>query len=58
VGPSFGPEIELATELHNYGVSAWSVRDLTTLLHAQSNPNEMRRLFEPGFAEDAITDLA
>jgi len=57
VGPAFGPEVELATELQNHRVSAWSVHDLTTLLCMRSNPHEMRALFAPGFAEDVLTDL-
>lgn len=57
VGPAFGPEFELATELKNHSVSAWSVSDLVTLLHMQSNAYEMLSLFAPGFAEDALGDV-
>ncbi len=57
VGPAFGPEVELATELQNHKVSAWSVHDLTTLLRMRSNPHEMHPLFVPGFAEDVLTDV-
>jgi DNA primase len=57
VGRAFSGEIEVAKELQNHGVSAWTVDDLTTLLRLGSNPLEMRALFAPGFASDALDDL-
>ena len=44
-------------ELHNHGVSAWTVEDLQTLLRIGANPLEMKALFAPGFASDALEDL-
>jgi DNA primase len=57
VGRAFSGEIEVAKELQNHGVSAWTVDDLSTLLRLGSNPFEMRPLFAPGFASDALDDL-
>lgn len=57
VARAFSGEIELVNELHNHGVSAWTVDDLERLLRIGSNPYEMRPLFAPGFAADALDDL-
>jgi len=57
VGSSFGEEIELAKELQNHGVAAFAVEDLQTLLRIRSNAFEMKALFAPGFAADALGDL-
>jgi DNA primase len=57
VGRAFSGEIEVAKELQNHGVSAWTVDDLSTLLRLGSNPLEIRALFAPGFAADALDDL-
>jgi hypothetical protein len=57
VGRAFSGELEVLKELHNHGVSAWTVEDLQTLLRIGSNPLEMRPLFAPGFAADALDDL-
>ena len=57
VGRAFSGEVELVKELHNHGVSAWTVADLQTLLRLDADPVEMRPLFEPGFAGDALDDL-
>ena len=57
VARAFSGEIELVKELHNHGVSAWTVDDLETLLRSGANPFEMRPLFAPGFAAEAIDDL-
>ena len=55
-GRAFSGEIELLKELHNHGVSAWTVDDLAAALRNRLDPLEMRPLFEPGFAADAIDD--
>lgn len=57
VGRAFSGEIALVKELQNHGVSAWTVDDLQTLLRIGSNPLEMRPMFAPGFASDALDDL-
>ncbi|MBV9720169.1 MAG: hypothetical protein JOZ77_12690 [Candidatus Eremiobacteraeota bacterium] len=57
VGRAFSGEIELVKELHNHGVSAWTVDDLETLLRIGANAFEMRPLFAPGFAADALDDV-
>jgi DNA primase len=57
IGRAFSGEIEVGKELQNHGVSAWTVNDLTTLLRVGANPFEMKALFAPGFASDALDDL-
>jgi DNA primase len=57
VARAFSGEIELVKELHNHGVSAWTVEDLQTLLRIGANPLEMKTLFAPGFASDGLEDL-
>lgn len=57
VGRAFSGEIELVKELHNHGVSAWTVDDLAAVLRNGVDPFEMRPAFEPGFAADAIDDV-
>lgn len=57
IGPAFPNEVELTNELHTHGVSAWTVADLQTALAIAANPYELRPLFEPGYAADALTDL-
>jgi DNA primase len=57
VARAFSGEIELVKELHNHGVSAWTVEDLQTLLRIGANPLEMKALFAPGFASDGLEDL-
>lgn len=57
VARAFTGEIEFAKELQNHGVSAWTVDDVATLLREGANPFEMRALFVPGFANDALDDL-
>ena len=57
IGRAFSGEIELVKELHNHGVSAWTVDDLAAALRNRLDPLEMRPLFEPGFAADAIDDV-
>jgi hypothetical protein len=57
VGRAFSGEIALVKELHNHGVSAWTVDDLSGLLRTGANALEMKALFAPGFASDALDDL-
>jgi hypothetical protein len=57
VGRVFGERAELADELQDHNVSAWSVADLQQLLRIRSNPHEMRALFASGFVADRIGDL-
>ena len=57
IGPAFPNEVELTTELHTHGVSAWTVSDLKTALSVGANPYELRALFEPGYASDGLEDL-
>ncbi|HVA37289.1 MAG TPA: hypothetical protein VNJ51_06725 [Candidatus Dormibacteraeota bacterium] len=57
IGPAYGEEIELQSELRTHGVAAFTVEDLTTLLSIGADAHEMRALFAPGFAADALGDL-
>jgi hypothetical protein len=57
IGAAFWEGNALASELAIHGVSAWTLDDLTTLAHAGLDPHEMRPLFAPGFAEDALGEL-
>jgi hypothetical protein len=57
VGPAFGNDIELAAELRAHGVTAFTNDDLATLLQAGATAAELRAVFAPGFAADAIEAL-
>lgn len=57
IGPAFPNEVELTSELHTHGVSAWTVADLQTCLSITANPQEVRAMCEPGYASDALEDL-
>lgn len=57
VGPAYGEDLELASELQTHGVSAWTADDLQQLLAIGSNPLEMQPLFAPGFVSDSIGDV-
>ncbi|HVA37951.1 MAG TPA: hypothetical protein VNJ51_10105, partial [Candidatus Dormibacteraeota bacterium] len=57
IGPGYGEDIELQSELRTHGVAAFTVDDLRTLLALGANAHEMRPLFAPGFAADALADL-
>ncbi|MDQ2681751.1 MAG: hypothetical protein M3Y21_12160, partial [Candidatus Eremiobacteraeota bacterium] len=57
VGPAFPDQVSLTSELQTHVVSAWTAGDLQTLLTIGSDPLEMRALFVPGFASDALNDL-
>jgi hypothetical protein len=50
-------ETEFTKELHNHGVSAWTIDDLATLLRLDAGPFEIKPLFAPGYAADALDDL-
>ncbi|MBV8298957.1 MAG: hypothetical protein JO083_05385 [Candidatus Eremiobacteraeota bacterium] len=57
VGPEFTSQPVLLSELNVHCVSAWTIDDLATIVNAALNPYELRRAFEPGFAEDTLADL-
>jgi Restriction endonuclease len=57
IGPAFGSEPTLISELHAHDVSAWTVDDLATAVEAAVNPLELRWAFTAGFAEDALGDV-
>ncbi|MDE2573526.1 MAG: hypothetical protein KGM44_13510 [bacterium] len=57
VGHAFSEDVELQSELRAHGVAAFTVEDLRTLLALGANAHEMRPLFAPGFASDALADL-
>lgn len=58
IGPDFTDETQLVQELRTHGVTAFTVTDLITLLDLAANPLELRALLQPGFASEAIADLA
>ncbi len=58
IGPAFPDEVELTRELHTHGVSAWTLDDLITALQIRATAYELRTCFAPGYATDALTDLA
>jgi hypothetical protein len=58
VGPAFGNDVELASELVTHQVSAWTIDDLATAFSLAVNPYEMLAAFAPGFAEDALESIA
>lgn len=57
VGPGWGEEAELGSELQTHVASAWTADDLTRLIAVQAHPYEMIALFAPGFAHDATDTL-
>ena len=57
IGPAFGSEPTLISELHAHDVSAWTIDDLATAVEAAMNPLELRSAFAAGFAEDALGDI-
>lgn len=57
VGPDFSDEIELLQELQNHRVTALTVPDIQTLLHVGANALEVKRVLEPGYASDVLSDL-
>lgn len=58
VGPSFSEaDAEFSAELDLHRVSAWSVDDVIAALRIAADPDELRAVFEPGFAEDHLAAL-
>jgi Restriction endonuclease len=58
IGPSFaGADSEFMSELDVHRVSAWSVDDLVAALRIAADPDELRAVFAPGFAEDHLPAL-
>jgi restriction endonuclease len=58
IGPSFGEaDSEFTSELALHRVSAWSVDDLVAALRIAADPDELRAVFAPGYAEDHLPAL-
>ncbi len=58
IGPSFSEaDSELTSELALHHVSAWSVDDLVAALRIGADPDELRAVFAPGYAEDHLPAL-
>ncbi len=57
VGPAFGEWVSLAGELQTHGVAAFTVDDIVRMLAAGLDAEEMRPLFEPGFAGEKLDAL-
>ena len=58
IGPSFSEaDSEFASELQLHAVSAWSVDDLVAALRIAADPDELRAVFAPGYAEDQLPAL-
>jgi DNA primase len=57
VGPDFSDETELLQELQTHRVTALTVPDIQTLLHVGANALEVKRILEPGYAGDVLSDL-
>jgi DNA primase len=57
VGPDFSDEIEVLHELQTHRVTALTVPDIETLIHIGANPLEVKRVLEPGYACDVMSDL-
>jgi hypothetical protein len=58
IGPSFSAaDSEFTSELTVHGVSAWSVDDLVAALRIAADPDELRPVFAPGYAEDHLPAL-
>jgi hypothetical protein len=58
VAPSFDAEVTFVSELHTHGVSAWTVDDLVRAATLRLDCSQLRPLFAPGYAADALGDLA
>lgn len=56
IGPGYGADTQLQSELDVHEVSAWTVDDLIAVLGIAANPAEIRPLLAPGFAEDRVAD--
>ncbi len=57
IARAYADEVEFTSELHNHGVSAWTVDDLAAVLRAGANPREVESLFAPGYAADGVEGL-
>ena len=57
IGPAFGDDVALGSELQTHGVSAWTVADLATVLTAGVSAFDLRPLFAPGFVAERLPDL-
>jgi hypothetical protein len=57
IAPAFGDDKVIADECRTHGVSAWSVEDLSRLLELGATALEIRRMLEPGIAENARTEV-
>jgi hypothetical protein len=57
LGPDFFGWADILAELKTHRVTALSVPDLVTLLELCADPLELRAIFIPGFADDAVNDL-
>src|SRR5947209_5795191 len=58
IGPSFGEaDAEFTSELDLHRVSAWTVDDLVAALRIAADPDELRAVFAPGYAEDHLPAL-
>lgn len=58
IGPGYGADAQLQSELAAHQVSAWTVDDLAALLAAAANPAEIRPLLAPGFAAERVAAAA
>jgi hypothetical protein len=58
VAPSFDAEVTFVSELQVHRVSAWTVDDLIRAATLRLDCSQLHPLFAPGFAADALGDLA
>lgn len=58
VAPAFDSVVTFASELQTHGVAAWTTDDLFRAARLRLDCSKMRGLFAPGFAADALDDLA
>lgn len=56
IGPAFASHPTFALELQTHGVSAWTIADLATVVHAGFGPAQLRPLFAPGIVADVVDD--
>ncbi|HEY6327286.1 MAG TPA: hypothetical protein VIW73_12320 [Candidatus Cybelea sp.] len=58
VAPAFDGVVTFSSELQAHGVAAWTIADLVDAAKLRLDCSEMLALFAPGFAVDALDDLA
>lgn len=58
VARSFSNQVTFTSELRTHGVSAWTVDDIAQAVALGLDCSQMRELFVPGFAAEALDDLA